>query len=178
MKLSVPYYSQFIDIQDPFWMLRACGACSLKDVAEFHGKTVPDIVTLCNEAKERGGYDTENGWVHDYIVTKLQELGLRAERKEGIENLDEVFSSLDAGNPVIVSVEKRVLEQTRFHMIVLVGYETISSPQSLTPSTYFYYHESESTDKEKGQYRSCTKEQFLDFWRGKAIFVSTVSLGA
>lgn len=161
MKLSVPYYSQFVDIQDPFWMLRACGACSLKEVAEFHGKEVHDIISLCNEAKDRGGYDLENGWVHDYLVTKLQEIGLHAERKEGMEDIGELVASLDAGNPVIVSVEKRVLEQTRFHMIVLVGYE----------GDTLYYHESESTNKEKGQYRSCTKEQFLDFWRGKAIFI-------
>lgn len=162
MKLSVPYYSQFVDIQDPFWMLRACGAASLKMVAEFHGKETPDLVTLCNEAKERGGYDMQNGWVHDYIVTKAQELGLTAYRKEGLTSLDELTASLDAGNPIIVSVEKRVLEQKRFHMIVLVGYE----------DGKFLYHEPESTDKDKGQYRTCDAQTFMEYWRGKAIFLS------
>lgn len=163
MKLSVPYYSQFVDIQDPFWMLRACGAASLKMVAEFHGKEVPDLVSLCNEAKERGGYDMHNGWVHDYLVMRSKELGLQAERKEGLTNTDELIHALDAGNPVIVSVEKRVLEQTRFHMIVLVGYD----------GETFLYHEPESTDKEKGQYRVCDRETFMNYWRGKAIFITT-----
>lgn len=162
MKLNVPYYSQFIDIQDRFWMLRACGAACLKMVAEYQGKTVIDLLSLCNEAKERGGYDMTNGWIHDYLVTKAQEFGLQAYRKEGLTNLDEIIASLDASNPVIASVEKRVLEQTRFHMIVIVGYE----------GDNIFYHEPESTDKEKGQYRTCSKNIFLNYWRGKCIFIS------
>ena len=162
MKLPVPYYSQYLDIQDPFWMLRACGAASMKMVAEFHGKEVPSVVDLCNEARDRGGYDMTNGWVHDYIVMKLNEFGLEASRKEGMDSLDELITSLQAGNPVIVSVEKRVLEQTRFHMLVLVGFD----------DNGFIYHEPESTDKERGQFRSCTFDVFMEYWRGKALFAS------
>ena len=188
MKLEVPYYSQFIDIQDSFWMIRACGGMCLKMVAEYHlsvgtpnrmDVTVPDILSLCNEAKERGGYDMQNGWVHDYIVIKAKELGLQAYRKEGLVNIEEIITSIESGNPVIVSVEKRVLEQTRFHMIVIVGYEKGESAESelsptshLKPVTYLHYHESESTDKEKGQYRICSKEIFMEYFRGKAIFIS------
>lgn len=162
MKLAVPYYSQFFDIQDPFWILRACGAACLKMVAEFYGKEVADLVTLCNEAKDRGGYDMTNGWVHDYIVTKAKELRLSAERKEGLTTTAEIISALDAGNPVIVSVEKRVLEQKRFHMVLVVGYE----------DGIIIYHEPESTDREKGQYRVCDMDTFANYWRGKAIFIS------
>ncbi|MCF7843748.1 C39 family peptidase [Candidatus Gracilibacteria bacterium] len=188
MKLPVPYYSQFVDIQDPFWMLRACGGTCLKMVAEYHlptgipnreGIVVPDILSLCNEAKERGGYDMQNGWVHDYLVNKAKELGLQAHRSEGLTNItDEIIASLDAGNPVIVSVEKRVLEQTRFHLIVIVGYEKEDNVSELVDSfklksnSCFYYHESESTDKERGQYRTCDVETFMNYWRGKAIFIS------
>jgi Peptidase_C39 like family len=163
MKLDVPYYSQFVDVTDPFWMLRACGAVALKEVVEFHGVIVPDIVTLCNEGKDRGGYDMENGWVHDYLVLKAKELGLEAHRKEGLETLDGVIEYLEKGNPVIVSVEKRVLEQKRFHIIVLTGFDSTSK--------LFSYHESESTDKEKGKHRTCDMETFQNYWRGKAIFI-------
>ena len=162
MKLSVPYYSQFIDVDEPFWMLRACGAVCIKEVAEYQGKDTANIVAICNEARDCGGYHMTNGWVHDYIVTKLTELGLQVYRKEGLENIDEIVVSLNAGNPVIVSVEKRVLEQTRFHLIVVVGYE----------DGKIIYHESESTDKERGQYRECTQKIFLEYFRGKGIFVS------
>ena len=123
MKLDVPYYSQFVDVQDSFWMLRACGMISLTMVSEFHGVQKEEILTLCEEALTRGGYDMQNGWIHDYLVTKAKELGLEAYRKEGLTDVQEIIASLDAGNPVIVSVEKRVLEQKRFHLIVLVGYD-------------------------------------------------------
>ena len=162
MKLSVPYYSQFIDVQDPFWMIRACGATSLKMVCEFHGKELPDIVTLCNEGKEKGGYDMKNGWIHDYLVAEAKSLGLEAYRKEGLTDMSELMTFLEAGNPVIVSVEKRVLEQKRFHILVLVGFDDEG----------FIYHEPESTDKEKGRYRKCSFDTFMEYWRGKAIFVS------
>lgn len=162
MKLTVPYYSQFLDIDDPFWVLRACGAASFKMVAEFYGKKVPDLLTLCHEALERNGYDMRNGWIHDYIVSRLAEAGLVAHRKEGLTEFSDILASLESGNPVIVSVEKRVLEQTRFHMVVVVGYDNGT----------FFYHEPESTDREKGSYRTCSLEVFLEYWRGKAIFSS------
>lgn len=162
MKLTVPYYSQYVDIQDPFWMIRACGAMCLKMVAEFHTKDIGDAIIFCNSAKESGGYDMSNGWVHDYLIEEAKKIGLQAERKEGLQTLNEIIASLDVGNPVIVSVEKRVLEQKRFHMIVVVGYE----------DDRVWYHESESTDKEKGKFRMCTTLQFLEFWRGKAIFIT------
>lgn len=184
MKLFVPYYSQFVDVEDPFWMLRGCGAASLKMVAEYHGASVLDIASLGNEAKERGGYDMQNGWIHNYLVNKAIELGLQAHRTERDDLIiDEIIASLDAGNPVIVSVEKRVLEQKRFHMLVIVGYENgegdASEPESglangykLRANSGFYYHEPESTDKDRGQYRFCDTETFKEYWRGKAIFIS------
>lgn len=176
MKLSVPYYSQFIDLQDSFWMLRGCGATCLKMILDFHGKEEIELLDLCKNALANGGYDLKNGWIHDYLVSKAKSFGLDSCRKEDLQNLDEIIYSLDSGNPVIVSVEKRVLEQTRFHMVVMVGYEREEVSESSTTShlpsiTSLYYHEPESTDKERGQYRKCTKEAFMNYWRGKAIFI-------
>jgi uncharacterized protein YvpB len=162
MKLNVPYYSQYLNVTDPFWMLRSCGAICFKMVTEYYGKDASNIVSFCNEARDKGGYDINNGWVHDYLVIKLLEMGLKAERKEGLVGIDEIITSLDAGNPVIVSVEKRVLEQTRFHIIVVVGHE----------DNNIFYHEPESTDKIRGAYRRCNTETFINYWRGKAIFIS------
>ena len=162
MQLAVPYYSQFLDVVNPFWMVRACGATSLKMVMEYQGKEVPDIIALCEEAKDRGGYDMTNGWMHDYLVLKAKDFGLIAYRLEGLSDMIEIEDSLKEGNPVIVSVEKRILEQTKFHMIVVVGYE----------DGEIMYHEPESTDRERGSYRTCDEETFMNYWRGKAIFIS------
>lgn len=179
MKLDVPYYSQFVDISDSFWMLRACGAVCFKMVVEFHGKDSGDTLDFCNQAKALGGYDMQNGWVHNYLVLQAKEIGLNAHRTEReIPIIDEIIASLTLGNPVIVSVEKRVLEQKRFHMIVITGYEEGEGGNELTeafhikPSHGFYYHEPESTDKIKGKDRFCDIETFKQYWRGKAIFIT------
>lgn len=168
IKLVVPYYSQFIDVPDSFWMLRGCGAVSFAMVAAFHGIKIPSIVEFCNEAKDAGGYDMTNGWIHEYLVNKAKEYGLQAERKEGLTDLNEIMSSLEKGNPVIVSVEKRVLEQKRFHMLVVVGYKDLPAQAG----GMIIYHEPEATDKDRGQYRTCDTETFMNYWRGKAIFIS------
>jgi hypothetical protein len=61
-------------------------------------------------------------------------------------------------------------------MIVIVGYdkneEDLSSEYKLQPSNCFYYHEPESTDPLKGQYRVCDIDTFLEYWRGKSIFIT------
>ena len=173
-KLTVPYYSQFIDVSDSFWMLRGCGAVSFAMVTEFHGIKIPSIVEFCNEAKDRGGYDMVNGWVHDYLVSKAKECGLQAERKEGLTDINEILASLEKGNPVIVSVEKRVLEQKRFHILVVVGYEDLPAMPAHAEHAggVIIYHEPESTDRDRGQYRRCDTATFMNYWRGKAIFIS------
>ena len=180
MKISVPYYSQFLDIDDPFWMVRACGAVCIKSVAESQGIVMPELIPLCKEAKDREGYHIQNGWVHDYMVTRLQEAGLEVYRKEGMLDIEEITTSLLHNKPVIVSVEKRVLEQTRFHLIILVGYEQaetnknedmLATSYKLKANDFLYYHESESTSKERGEYRKCSVETFMKYWRGKAIFI-------
>lgn len=162
MKLKVPYHSQYIEIENPFWNIRGCGSACFKMVTDFHEILTPSLLELCEEAKEKGGYDINNGWVHDYIVEKAKQLGLNAYREEGLHDTTNLKAVLDKGNPVIVSVEKKVLEQSRFHMIVLVGYEDGS----------FIYNEPEATVKEKGIERRCTEEIFMNYWRGKAIFIS------
>ncbi len=173
MKLPVPYYSQYLDISDPFWMPRGCGATDFAMIVEALGTPKQDILAICKTAKEEGGYDMSNGWVHDYIVKKAQELGFEAYRKEGLTSIDELISSLDAGNPVLVSVEKRVLEQRKFHTVVLVGYEKSESAidNGLSSIDCLYYHESEKTDS-SGAYRPCDVATFMQYWRGKAIFIS------
>lgn len=168
MKIDVPYYSQYIDITDPFWMLRACGAVSYLMLAESHDLAKRDIVSFCNEAKDKGGYHKENGWVHDFLIEKAISDGFEAYRKEGIEDLSDIANYLQKGNPVIVSVEKRVLEQKRFHMLLLTGYEKNEEGEV----THVYYHEPEATTVEKGKYRMCTKEEFMEYFRGKALFIS------
>lgn len=168
MKHLVPYYSQYLNIENPFWMLRACGMTSLQMVLEFFGAEKASLESLCEDALKAGGYDMKNGWMHDYLVSYAKEKGFECERKEGLVDIKEIANHLQKVGPVIVSVEKRVLEQRRFHMLVITGYELDAEGDISS----FYYHEPESTTKENGEHRKCSKAVFLEYWRSKAIFVS------
>jgi len=173
MKLDVPYHSQFTDIQDSYWMLRGCAIVCLKMVLEYYGKDLP-IMDLIDRGNANGGYG-KSGWFHDALINLAEENGVSAWRKEAINNIDginELVESLRERNPVIVSGTKRFMEQTKFHQIVLTGFE-----EKDRKIEGFYYHYTENTDKnraendrERGVNRFVSTENFQKDWRGMAIF--------
>ena len=181
MKLEVPYYSQFLSVQDYNWNIRSCsGTCVAMALEYLTGKKI-DILEFMKEATRAGGYSILNGMHHDYIISFFLQEGLNAwrykneETKDILENTDSLVESLKNKNPVIVSINKIVLEQTKFHMILLVGFEENEAGEV----THFYYHEPEASvpDMENdpavgGAFRCCDAETFKKFWRGRAIFVT------
>ncbi len=177
VKLIVPYHSQLLEVNDEFWNIRSCGGACIKMVLDYnniksHNTVSPNIVDIMKIAKATGGYDMSNGFIHDWAVRYFVSMGLESYRKEGIDSFREVMESLDASNPVIVSVVKRTLEQTKFHLVLVVGYEYKMDENGNKEVTKIIYHEPESTDNEKGAYRRCDIQVFLDSWRTKAIFTS------
>jgi hypothetical protein len=177
VKLDVPYHSQFLEVNDEFWNIRSCGGACIKMVLDYYNTKTnniesPSIVDLMKIAKATGGYDMSNGFIHDWAVKYFVSMGLTSHRKEGLSNFNEVEESLDEGNPVIVSIIKRTLEQTKFHLILVVGYEYNLDENGNKLATKVIYHEPESTNDEKGAYRRCDIQLFLESWRGKAIFTS------
>lgn len=167
MKLSVPYYSQFLDVADAAWRPKACGMTCVAMVLAHTGN-VQGIDALIQEAVAAGGYGP-SGWFHDALVHTLKEHGApQARRAESIENIDALVASLDAGAPTIVSVVDEILEQTKFHMVVLVGYEEDESGEV----SGFYYHDPQSLSPENGANRFVPIAAFLKHWRKMAIFIS------
>ncbi|MDQ5957365.1 MAG: hypothetical protein QG614_340 [Patescibacteria group bacterium] len=190
-KLDVPYHSQFLEVEDYFWNIRSCGGSCMKMCLDYFfekenksfEKSIKDIM---EEAGEGGGYDMQNGFVHDFAVKYFESNNLQSHRVEidksvtnekeledkKLEILEEVLVSLDQDNPVMVSIVKHTLEQNKFHIILLVGYRYELDMNSNRSITSIIYHEPESTDLVKGAYRECSLDIFLENWRGKAIFVS------
>lgn len=171
MKLNIPYYSQFLDVDDQYWSPRACGPVNLYTALIFL-KKVPENMTLIDLIKKMNndeGYYT-NGWRHDVFVNTAHEFGLlKAHREEKIDfdsGLLKIKENLDAGFPVIFSVIKRTLEQTKFHMLLAIGYE----PENNRSIKGLYYYDPESTDREKGKDHFATKEMLEKDWRRMAIF--------
>lgn len=172
MKLDIPYYSQFLDIDDRYWAPRACGPVNFYMAFKFLGK-LPENMTpldLVKKINDEGGYYT-HGWRHDAFVKIAEEFGLpRAHREEQMnfeEGLSKIKLNLDTGFPVIFSVIKNTLEQTKFHMLLAVGYELEDDNKTLKG---LYYFDPESTDPEKGKDHFADKKYLEKDWRRMAIF--------
>jgi uncharacterized protein YvpB len=176
MKLEVPYYSQFTDVNgDPYWMPRACGMVCLKTILDYHHKETPTLLQMCEDGKREGGYGP-SGWFHDYFVKVAKGYGLNSERGEKIGEilgLQKIHDELKSGNPVIVSVTKYTLGQKKFHMVVLTGYEEndgIEFPERKGQLTGFYFNEPESLSSEQGKDLFVDIKSFKHDWRRMAIF--------
>ena len=167
-QLTVPYHSQFLEVEDHFWNIRSCGGTCIKMCLDYFGVESPNILAIMNEAFTNGGYDINNGFVHDFAVVYFKKMGLESYRSEKMESVDTIVEAIDAGNPVMVSITKRTLEQKKFHLILVVGYEKDDEGKVKT----IIYHEPESTSPERGAHRTCDVDTFMDNWRGMAVFVS------
>ena len=184
-RLEVPYHSQFLEVEDYFWNIRSCGGTCIKMCLDYFSIPGPSILEIMNEAFNTDGYHAENGFAHNFALNYFKENNLNSYRKEDLKNMNEIIISLDNNNPVIASIIKNTLEQTKYHLIVVVGYkytleenkdsESIESEINKIENkkvTHIIYHEPESTDASRGAYRECDIETFQKYWRGKAIFVS------
>ncbi len=176
MKLDVPYYSQFLDIDDKYWMPRACGIVALKMVLDFYlpagkagKKDIPSITDLINLCEKAGGYG-KSGWFHDSLIALVKNFGFEAYRKEKMDaniGTEEIVSHLKEGGPVLISAVKYILGQTKFHMVVATGFEEKDGVLA-----GIYYHDPEAIDGLKGQHVFVDINTFKREWRKMAIFVS------
>ncbi len=169
MKLDVPYYSQFLDVEDRYWMPRACGIVALKMVLDFHRKDIPPIMELIEICSKAGGYG-KSGWFHDALVSLAKSFGLESYRKEKMDadgGTEEIVSSIRNGKPVLISAVKYILGQTKFHMVAVTGFEEKDGVL-----TGIYYHDPEATDIEKGKHIFVGIDTFKREWRKMAIFIS------
>ena len=89
-KLEVPYHSQFLEVPDSFWNIRSCGGACIKMCLDYFyniqekGKVSNNIsiLEIMKLAKESGGYDVNNGFVHDFALNYFKENNLESYRKE------------------------------------------------------------------------------------------------
>lgn len=173
MKLDVPYYSQFLDVKDRYWMPRACGIVALKMVLDFYGKNIPTAMELIDTCSKAGGYG-KSGWFHDALISLAKNFEFEAYRKEKMGadgGTEEIINFLKEGKPVLISVVKYILGQTKFHMVVATGFEEKDGVLA-----GIYYHDPEATDKDKGQHIFVDINTFKREWRKMAIFVSPKSV--
>lgn len=120
--LSVPFISQYQDVDTKEYRQRACGMCCVRMTLLQFGETPPPIDDMITEGMKNGGY-SESGWRHDYFVSLFQKAGYGCERKELMQDVDVVLfrNALIAGNPVLVSSQYHTFGERLFHMVLLIG---------------------------------------------------------
>ncbi len=186
MKLDVPYISQ-LPLEDPNTSEKKwCGLACLAMVMKFYLKDAApeagDIVDKYSEDYEKNGYmhtdlltiSRENGlrgfrkhwWTTQIEASAVAKFKEEGETEEDIqdwldmnfnESLYSIKSSLNQGQPVIISVSKEFCPSESSHLVVVIGYD---QDQMLVHDPYT-----------KGEAYSLATEDFKRYFLRQAIFI-------
>ncbi len=190
MLLSVPYYSQYLDVGDKNWRPRACGVVCLKMLLGAQFVKTPSIDEMIRQGESIGAYGP-SGWTHEGLIalarkyyTKLSRAEWRQaswsrqtdvrdmipQNQKPTEELNEegiefLISELRTGHPLIVSAIKNFDETNKFHMVVLTGFEEVDGKV-----VGFYYHDSDTHHRGEGKNQFVSIYIFRTGWRRMCIF--------
>ena len=166
-KLSVPFFGYEHAFPLPTEKsLTSCGMCTVAMAISYKGHMI-DLKDLIETGHANGGF-TQNGWGHDYLLSVLAQHNTSAQRLENIplsKGIIMICESIDKENPVIVSGRKLFMEQTSFHVVIIVGYKKDIDGNILG----FFYHDPAIVGEEKASFRFVSKENFIQFWRQMAL---------
>lgn len=179
MRLTVPYYSQHLNVADPEWQSRACGIVCLKMLLDARNIVTPTLDEMIRGGVTLGAY-SENGWLHDGLTALGAKYGGELYRKEfrkkdadietseklNTEGIQAILTELEAGRPVIVSAIKNFEIRNKFHMVLVVGAEI---EEGIVRG--FYYHDPDSYTETKGAYQFVPYGIFSTAWRRMTIFI-------
>lgn len=146
----------------------SCGMCAIAMILASYNNNI-SLPELIEKGHKEGGYGT-NGWVHQYFIDLLSSYGITAERKENISlqnGVREISQSIKEKKPVIISGRKQFMEQTSFHMVLIVG---IREDQN-NNCTGFFYHDPAIKNKKEGSYHFVSIPNFFQYWRQMAIML-------
>lgn len=197
MIIEVPYFSQILDVGDPYWQERSCSITCLKMLLEFYknGIDMPSIDGLIEEGIIIGGHSAKGvsdvGWKQSSIVALARNHGLsgynqefrsievdinehkfkesKYQEKIFKEGIEKIIEWLKSRKPVIVSVPKNFNGDSSPHTILLAGFAEDNGD-----ITGFYYHDSNFSEREEGQNRFVDIQTFKNKWRRMAIFLNKV----
>jgi hypothetical protein len=165
MLIDVPYISQLTDIEDRYWINRACGAVALAMVLAHHKKPIDNLHVFLSQAKAKGGFTQEAGWFYSHLEHEAKERGFTTVFREGATTED-LLVYLRAGNPVIISVVKRLFGKERGHILVLTGFE-----MARDEIKGFYYNDPEALYEYTGKAQFTHLDDFEADWKKRALFI-------
>ena len=125
--LTVPFYSQFKDIESLVWQKQGCGIASLAMVIGFYQpQTAISVDSLLDQGKALGAYDQKAGWTYKGLIEVAQKNGLDGtsydlSKKSTAVALTQFENFLKDG-PVIVSVHYKFKPKSTIpHLVVIDG---------------------------------------------------------
>jgi hypothetical protein len=168
-KLAVPYFSQYMSVSSKEQALKACGMTCVYMMLKYFETDVPSLDDMVNKGIEEGGFG-KSGWIHDYFVDLFGSMGHPSSRKESMREHDVALfvESLEKGNPVIISAERRLFDTRMFHMVVLTGFRKDSEGNL----EGFFYHDPASLQPSEAQHRYVPLSVLYLSWRKMAIFAA------
>ena len=160
---KVTLYSQFLDVEDKNWKIRACGIVSLKVVLEYWGikENIKDLIDL---GLKKNAYISGVGWKHDGLVSVAKEFGFsgmnydwfKDEPKDAFEKL---LPNLEK-YPVIASIYNNFKLGGSGHLVVLLGYQ----------NGQIFFNDPDSKTR-KGIQKKVGLEKFLTGWKRRIIVI-------
>jgi len=126
MSRDLPSYSQLLDVSDPAYQRRACGAASLAMLLGGCGlETPPSVDEVLARGIEHEAYKEGVGWRHREMATLARSFGVHAHHEDWSGDPDwaawEHLVDLVARGPVMASVTKDFSPSEDSHLVVICG---------------------------------------------------------
>jgi ABC-type bacteriocin/lantibiotic exporter with double-glycine peptidase domain len=157
---TVPFFSQFRDIESPQWQKVGCGITSLAMIIDFYEPHAVSANALLKQGVAAGAYDYNAGWIYAGLIGLSKHYGLDGSYYN-LTTLDtaaayaELAKHLETG-PVIASVHYKFDPKSTIpHLVVLNNIE----------GDTIYYNDPAAKTGEK----SISKSAFLKAWKKKII---------
>ncbi|MCR4275882.1 MAG: C39 family peptidase [Candidatus Parcubacteria bacterium] len=165
---SVPFFSQFRDIDSPKWQKVGCGIASLAMIIDFYKPNAVSANALLKQGIAAGAYNYDAGWIYAGLIGLSRHYGLDG-AYYNLTSLDSeaAYAALSQhlkSGPVIASVHYKFDPKSTIpHLVVLNGIQ----------GDRIYYNDPAAKSGEL----SISKEAFLKAWKKKIIDIRPAPQG-
>lgn len=130
---ALPAYSQLLDVADPAYRSRACGAATLAMVLGACGlDEAPSVEDVLARGLEMAAHEDGRGWLHRELAAVARSYGVHAHPEDWSgdppEYAWEHLEDAVARGPVVVSVAKEFSPSQASHLVALCAV----TPESAT----------------------------------------------
>jgi hypothetical protein len=164
--LTLPRYSQYLDVADPTWQPRACGIVALKTVFDYWSgiHDTPTMNALIQEGLALNGFIPGIGWKHQALVDIAHAHGYAAKRydwskDDPVEAWERLCAKIKNG-PAIASIHMNLCPTSPDGHLVVVH----------TINAIVHYHDPARKDRNQISQETSTAN-FVNGWKRRVILI-------